>query len=291
VYNKLFSKIVDSSIWLESDATRIVWLTMIAVMDEDGFVVMASIENLARRANVSVARCSTAVAILEGPDPNSADPDHEGRRIERVPGGWVVLNAAKHRLMVARLTQRESNRRRVKRHREGKLDADGNASVMPCNASVMVGNDMKRSVMQSEAEAEVHAEAETHDARAMRQPVQHRGASAPNSLPREHLHHTICGPAFRFCLSEKLYGILAGIYNDEAEAAKVAITQWVAHMEDTVLPPGKSQGDLRWVVSHFNAWLVSIGRVAAAPAAESNTLANRNKAVSQRFLERHGHDA
>jgi hypothetical protein len=199
VYNKLFSKIVDSSIWLESDATRIVWLTMIAVMDEDGFVVMASIENLARRANVSVARCSTAVAILEAPDPNSADPDNEGRRIERVPGGWVVLNAAKHRLMVARVSQRESNRRRVTKHREKGRDTSENEAkrsrtvenetesskttetassvrppnapriakemhrpppqIAPCNAHVMPCNADRVSVMQSEAEAEARSEA------------------------------------------------------------------------------------------------------------------------------------
>jgi hypothetical protein len=37
MYNRLFTKILDSSIWLEADTTRIVWITMLASMDEDGF--------------------------------------------------------------------------------------------------------------------------------------------------------------------------------------------------------------------------------------------------------------
>jgi hypothetical protein len=167
VYNKLFSKIVDSSIWLESDATRIVWLTMIAVMDEDGFVVMASIENLARRANVSVARCATAVAVLEGPDPNSADPDNEGRRIERVPGGWLVLNASKHRQMVTRQVDRENNRRRVKRHREKQTVMPGNASSVTCNGASVTCN-ASEAVSEAVSEAETRSRSEAEKPRTSR---------------------------------------------------------------------------------------------------------------------------
>ena len=38
MYNKLFTKILDSSIWLAPDSARIVWLTFLAAMDEDGVV-------------------------------------------------------------------------------------------------------------------------------------------------------------------------------------------------------------------------------------------------------------
>lgn len=123
MYNKLFTKILDSSIWLESTPTRIVWLTMIAVMDQDGFAQFAAAKNVAHRARVTPAEAEDALHILENPDPDSSNPDNEGRRLERVPGGWLVLNADKHRQLVTRLVEREQNRIRVARHRGKKRES------------------------------------------------------------------------------------------------------------------------------------------------------------------------
>ena len=149
MYNKLFTKILDSSVWLQPDATRIVWVTLIAAMDETGFVQAAAVGNLAGRARVSIPDCRTAVATLEGPDPESSDPEHEGRRIERVPGGWVVLNAEKYRALVTRAVNQARTRERVAKHRAVKH----------------IGNDVKRScndlVTPSEADTEVQAEVHT----------------------------------------------------------------------------------------------------------------------------------
>jgi hypothetical protein len=147
MYNKLFTKILDSSIWLEPDATRLIWITLIAAMDEDGFVQLSAIGNLAGRARVSIEDATKAVQCLESTD-SSGDQEFEGRRIERVPGGWVILNARKYRDMVTRAVSRESNRVRVARHRA--KNKTGNASVMACTPRVM----------QSEAEAEAESEAE-----------------------------------------------------------------------------------------------------------------------------------
>lgn len=97
MYVKLFQKILDSSIWLEKDSTVRVWITLLASMDKEGFCAFASIENLARRARVKPCHTRSAIEILEAPDSRSANDDHEGRRIEKVQGGWVVLNAKKYR--------------------------------------------------------------------------------------------------------------------------------------------------------------------------------------------------
>src|ERR1700761_6760519 len=97
MYNKLFTKILDSSIWLEDHATVRVWVTLIAAMDEDGFCPFASPRNLAQRACVSMPEVEKAIKCFESPDEYSSDPDNEGRRLERVPGGWIVLNAGKFR--------------------------------------------------------------------------------------------------------------------------------------------------------------------------------------------------
>ena len=136
MYNKLFSKIVDSTIWLQPTPTRIVWVTFLAVMDEDGFVALASVPNVARRAAVTLDEATAAIASLEAPDPDSSDPAHEGRRIERVPGGWMVLNAEKYGDIVTRAVSRERTRERVRRHRDRAKGSPCNAPVTPRNADV-----------------------------------------------------------------------------------------------------------------------------------------------------------
>lgn len=148
MYNKLFTKILDSSIWLETDSTRLVWLTLIAAMDEIGFAQFASPANLAYRARVSLEATEEALRVLGGADPNSSDPDHEGRRIERVPGGWMILNSAKYRELVTRAISQEKNRVRVARHRAKGKEESCNGGVMLCNVSVT----------PSEADTEANAE-------------------------------------------------------------------------------------------------------------------------------------
>lgn len=117
MYNRLFTKILDSSIWLEPAATRIVWITLIAAMDEDGYAHFSAIENLAARARVSVEDATAAVECFMNPDANSENQNNEGRRVERVPGGFLVLNAPAHRNMLNRTIQREQTRERVQRFR------------------------------------------------------------------------------------------------------------------------------------------------------------------------------
>lgn len=118
MYNKLFTKILDSSIWLESTPTRIVWLTMIAVMDEVGFAQFASVGNVAHRARVTLEEANKALHTLESPDPASSDPANGGKRLQRLPGGWLVLNAEKHRAIVSRVVVQEQTRARVRKFRQ-----------------------------------------------------------------------------------------------------------------------------------------------------------------------------
>jgi hypothetical protein len=48
-------------------------------------------------ANVTAEQAEDAIRVLESPDPNSRSPDWEGRRIERVDGGYKLLNYFKYR--------------------------------------------------------------------------------------------------------------------------------------------------------------------------------------------------
>jgi len=113
---KIHGEILDSSIWGESHATRIVWITMLAMADADG-IVEASTGGLARRAVVSREECEAALAVLLAPDPDSRDGT-TGERLEKVPGGWLILNHAEYR--DRRTHAQIQTAARVARHREKK---------------------------------------------------------------------------------------------------------------------------------------------------------------------------
>ena len=95
-YSKLFSSIVTSTIWCEDHATVRVWVAMLAMTDARG-LVEGSIPGFANVARVSIPEMRQAVDKLSSPDPDSRTPDHEGRRIESVPGGWRILNYQAYR--------------------------------------------------------------------------------------------------------------------------------------------------------------------------------------------------
>lgn len=199
MYNKIFTKILDSSIWLEPDATRIVWLTCIAAMDEDGFCAFASPANLAHRANVTLTAALAALEVLEGPDANSSNPDHEGRRLERVPGGWMVLNAPVYREMVSREVAKLGNRRRVARHRE--LKRICNASVTPSEAETEATTET-----EAEAVAQKPRERETNTGRV--QPRRIGRGVFSGQLPYDHVNHAVCSPNLSWCVPNAVHARL-----------------------------------------------------------------------------------
>ena len=90
-YNKLVPEIVASSIWNESAETRIVWITLLATKDMNGYV-RGDARTIGRLANVTTEDAEYALNLFQQPDPASGTPDNEGRRIAPAPGGWVVLN-------------------------------------------------------------------------------------------------------------------------------------------------------------------------------------------------------
>jgi hypothetical protein len=120
MYTKLFTQILDSSIWLAPDRHRIVWITLIAAMDRNGIAKFAHVKNLAARARVSVKATQDAIDAFMSPDPLGLEQEYEGRRIERCDGGWFVLNAEKYRNMVSSATVAEQTRERVQRFRARK---------------------------------------------------------------------------------------------------------------------------------------------------------------------------
>jgi hypothetical protein len=115
-YTKLFSSIITSTIWLQDDRTRIVWITMLACADKNG-EVQASIPGLARIAGVPVEDCRAAIGIFMSPDPDSRTKDDEGRRIEEIDGGWRLLNYQKYREMASKEELRTAEAQRKAAYR------------------------------------------------------------------------------------------------------------------------------------------------------------------------------
>lgn len=116
-YAKLFSDIVDSSIWDEDAETRIVWVTMLALADQTGFV-RGSVGWLAGKARVSNETCSKAIHKFESPDPHSRNPENDGRRIEAFERGWLLLNYVEHRDRLSNDKESAQARERMRRFRE-----------------------------------------------------------------------------------------------------------------------------------------------------------------------------
>lgn len=109
-WTPLFEKIVDSSLWREDDLVVKVFLTMLAKKDSD-CVVRANAFMIGEWAKKSEAEVLEALKVLSSPDTKRIEPQpYEGRRIGKVDGGWLILNAAVYRSMISKYKKRDYNR-------------------------------------------------------------------------------------------------------------------------------------------------------------------------------------
>ena len=151
-YTKLWSDIVHSTIWREEAHVRLVWITMLALSDRNGYVG-ASIPGLADAARVTVEECREALSRLALPDPDSRTKEHEGRRITDAEGGWTILNYLYHREREAGERRRVQTREAVRRYRAKKEDDDVSAYSDNRKQSKR-GKPMQRAEAEAEADTE-----------------------------------------------------------------------------------------------------------------------------------------
>lgn len=123
MYVKIFSSILDSSVWHESPTTVKVWLTLLCMADREGHV-RAVERAVAQRAVVTPEEAREALRVLESPDLESQTQEYGGRRIERIEGGWLVLNYVKYRELRTEVQVREARRKRLQRTRKGGTSAN-----------------------------------------------------------------------------------------------------------------------------------------------------------------------
>lgn len=116
-FTKLSNNILTSSIWSESNDTRILWITLLAACDPTGYVA-GTIPGLAALARITTDEVEAAMRVLLGPDEWSRTKDCEGRRLMEVDGGWMVLNYAAYRAKRDPETRKRQNREAQKRYRD-----------------------------------------------------------------------------------------------------------------------------------------------------------------------------
>ena len=136
-YTKLFSKILNSSIWSEDNETRILWVTMLAMCDQHGFVEAAP-NALAHQARISMDEFTASIEKLQSPDEYSSSSEYEGRRVSKCEGGWVVLNYEKYRGKLLNSKENEQARDRMRKHRAKLAGEESEQSVTlrnPASAS------------------------------------------------------------------------------------------------------------------------------------------------------------
>jgi hypothetical protein len=137
-YTKLFSDIVDSSIWTEDAETCKVWVTLLALSDANGYV-RGSPGWLAGKSKVSLEKCELALEKFKKPDPQSRTKDNDGRRIEVLEDGWLVLNYIAFRERLSSDPKSVATRERVRLHRENVLRNTASVTTRrPASASASV---------------------------------------------------------------------------------------------------------------------------------------------------------
>jgi hypothetical protein len=147
-YTKLFNSILASTIWREDNVTRIVWVTLLAMCNRDG-VVEGSVPGIADMARVSLPECEAALSKLQEPDPYSRTTEFEGRRIDKVSGGYVVLNYPKYRHKMSADERREYFRIKKQEERARKK------GLMPSESAADMSKNVKQSQGQSKTVSDV----------------------------------------------------------------------------------------------------------------------------------------
>jgi hypothetical protein len=146
-YTKLFGTIVTSTVWQEDAETKVIWITLLALVDKNG-VVEATIPGIAHIAKVSIEKVEQAMNKFLSPDHYSRSSEFEGRRIEKVDGGYLILNYSKYRAKMRSEERQEYQRKYMQNYRQKN----------PVNSNVNFVSQVNQNKPIAEAKAEAKAE-------------------------------------------------------------------------------------------------------------------------------------
>ena len=180
-YTPVFKSILTSTIWLEKPHVKVVWITLLLMCDRNG-IVEGAVPGIANAAVVTVEQCREAMEVLLGPDPDSRTTDFDGRRIEKIDGGWRVLNHSKHREKLG--MSATGNAARVARYRSKRREnvTGTDMGVMPVHVCAHVCNDQDQDQEVRIREEKIR---ETREVRAPKKPRQVKSECPESIEPTE----------------------------------------------------------------------------------------------------------
>lgn len=136
-FTKLDERIIQSSIMVESPETFKVWITLLAMCKEDGIAECSPVF-LEAVCRIPIAKIIEAVDVLSAPDKLSRSIDNDGRRIERVDGGYKIINYEKYR--TESLRSAEAERKRLYRQNHKCPDTSGRCPDSSASVSASVSH-------------------------------------------------------------------------------------------------------------------------------------------------------
>ena len=109
---------MDSSLWEEDGDVVKVFMTMLATKDSDHICRLDAFR-IHKKCNIDELKVLDMLKILASPDSRRREVQKfEGRRIEAVEDGWLILNGEKYRKMVSDEMRKARLRRAQAKYRE-----------------------------------------------------------------------------------------------------------------------------------------------------------------------------
>ena len=139
MYVKLYSSIIFSTIWSEDFETRVVWITLLAMADREGFVYGSS-TGIAKVVGMPVEQLDPIIAKLTSEDPRSTDaerfPENKGRRLEKTDTGWKIINYSYYRDLRDSDERRHQNKVSQRKHRSASVSTRQQQSALVSSVSL-----------------------------------------------------------------------------------------------------------------------------------------------------------
>ncbi len=133
-FTKLDEEIFDSSLTTAGPVPFAVFVLLLAKARPPDGVARVAPSVMAGRLLISKEECLRAFGVLQAADPESRSPESDGRRIERVDGGWRIINYLKYREKRDPDARREQNREAARRARERQPESANVSQSQPTSA-------------------------------------------------------------------------------------------------------------------------------------------------------------
>jgi hypothetical protein len=146
-FTKLDNRILQSSIMAEDPFTFKIWITLLAACGADGIAECSAmyLESICR---IPIDQVKKSLEKLMSCDENSRSTNDDGKRIERVDGGYRIINYLKYRDLSLKSSEAERKRlyrQNIKRPEVSGHCPDSSASI---SSSVSVSSSERKEVKE-----------------------------------------------------------------------------------------------------------------------------------------------